>query len=180
MMMTDNVSVTVANRPDLSHAYSSLRFFNFGINLFRLDPETSSVSKTGPHIFLYIPSGIVIDCFEREMSVIKLEGPCIGTLRERDGLAAYEYGGFLEHAVSELLLTFKVDLQAEKLRLQASGKLSPKRQTKDEWEKPKKLSDFQIGAHFAFEKVGSLFQGNPDEMQTSVDRALARLAKSKT
>lgn len=179
-MKSDNVSVTVANRPDLSHAYSSLRFFNFGINLFRLTPGTGSVSQTGPHIFLHIPSGVVIDCFERDMSVIKFEGPCIGTLRERDGLAAYEYGGFLEHAVSELLLTFKVDLQAEEFRLQASGKLSPKRQTKDEWEKPKNLSDFQIDARFAFEKMGSLFEGKSDEMQAAFDRALVRLTKSKT
>ena len=178
-MKSDNVSVTVANRPDLSHDYSSLRFFNFGINLFRLTPETGSVSQTGPHIFLHIPSGVVVDCFEREMSVIKFEGPCIGTLRERNGLSAYEYGGFLEHAVSELLLTFNVDLQAREFRLHASGKLSPKRQTKDEWEKPKNLSDFQIDARFTIEEVGSLFEGKSDEMQAAFDRALVRLAKSK-
>lgn len=178
-MKSDNVSVTVGNRPDLSHTYSSLSFFKFGISLFRLVPETISVSKTGAHIFLYIPSAVVIDCFEREISVIKFEGPCIGTLSELYGLEAYEYGGFFEHAVSELLLTLKIDLLAEEFHLQASGKLSPKRQTKDEWEKPKNLDDFQIDARFACEEMGSFFADNSDEIQADIDRALVRLHKSK-
>nr|WP_144033752.1 hypothetical protein [Sphingomonas laterariae] len=129
---------------------------------------------------IYVPSAVLTHCLERETSVFSFEGPYLGEMSECHGLEAYEYGGLRTHAVSRLRLTFEADRILGQFRMQICGALSPIRQSNDEWDVPAPLSDFQIDAQFGFDEVASIFFGDKEAIKGNVDRALARLATSKS
>lgn len=178
MAKIDSLQVSVAGRPDLSYVRGSLSFHAFGITILRLErEEPESVSKTGAHLSLLVSSALLAECFERERSEFRFEGTRLGALTERDGRDAYEYGGFLQHAVTTLTLTAETDLRARQFRLSLIAGLSPMRQSKKDWQVPEPLSEVRIDADFAFDAVAAFFYGQEAQKREQIGAALARLAE---
>lgn len=178
-MKIDSLLVNVPERPSLSHKGGSISFLPSFLVIHRLkETDLSQVSQRGAHLILFVPSPLLLDCFSRATSNFSFEGSYLGQLTESKGLADYEHGGFREHAVTELRINARADVQNGIFYLDLEGKLSPVRQSHAHWEAPKSLSAFSIGVHFRIAEAGAVFQGNTREMQDSVNQRLARLVDS--
>lgn len=176
MAKIDTLQVTVAGRPDLSYAQGALSFQSFGIDIRRLRREdVRLVSRTGAHISLLVSSALIAECFERENSEFNFEGSRLGLLTERDGLEAYEYGGFLQHGVSALRLAAETDLRDRQFRLRMIASLSPMRQSQADWEVPAPLSEVRIDVQIGLDEAAVFFHGQEAQKREQIDRALGKL-----
>jgi hypothetical protein len=175
-MKIDSLLVNVPERPSLSHKGGNIAFLPSFLVVDRLkETDLSQVSQRGAHLVLFVPSPLLLECFSRVTSSFCFEGSYLGQLTESTGLADYEHGGFGEHAVTELRITTRTDVQNGNFYLNLDGQLSPVRQSHAHWEAPKSLSAFSIGVHFRVAEAGAVFHGTTHETQDSVNQRFARL-----
>lgn len=172
-MKIDNLVVTVPERPALGHTGGSISFLPSSLVIHRLEGE-HQVSNQGAHLHLFLPAPLLLDCFGRRTSIFNFDGPYLGQLTECDGLANYEYGGFREHAVTELQMRAHSEINDGIFHLELAGKLSPRQQSNEHWEMPSPLAEFGVNVAFPIADAGSVFHGKSTDMQSSVERRLER------
>jgi len=171
-MKIDNLVVTVPERPALGHAGGSISFLSSSLLIHRLVGD--QVSSHGAHLYLLVAAPLLLDCFGRKMSTFNFDGPYLGQLTECSGLANYEYGGFREHAVTELRMRAQTEFGEGIFRLELAGKLSPRQQSNEDWEIPSPLTAFGVNVAFPIADAGLVFHGKSAEMQSAVERCLER------
>lgn len=173
-MKIDSLLVSVPERPVLGHARGSISFLPSSLSIWRLEHE-NRISNQGAHLQLILPAAILLDCFGRRMSTFNFEGPYLGELTERHGLADYEYGGFMQHAVTGIQMRSNVDIDEGIFQLVLAGALSPMQQSIDNWGIPKPLTEFAVEVAFPIAEAGLVFHGKDSEMQSAVQKRLDRL-----
>lgn len=172
-MKIDSLVVAVPERPALGHVGGSIRFLPSLLLISRLENE-DRVSDNGAHLSLILPAALLLECFGRRTTLFNFQGPYLGELTERSGLTNYEYGGFGQHAVTELTMRAQADLDHGIFHLALAGGLSPWRQNIDHWEVPRPLTKFDANVAFPIAEAGSVFHGKDDEMQSAVEKRLER------
>ncbi len=172
-MKIDSLVVSVPERPMLGHAGGSISFLPSSLSIWRLEHE-SRVSNQGAHLQLILPAALLLNCFGRRVSAFNFEGSYLGELTERHGLADYEYGGFMQHAITGIQMRSHVDVDEGIFQLVLAGALSPMQQSIDAWEMPKPLTEFAVEVAFPIAEAGLVFHGKDVEMQSAVQKRLDR------